>query len=57
MTLLLPFLLLITTPSPEYDPTDYCQELSVVLDEFVKEKVIGYKEAGGIVDRCYTSAL
>ena len=56
MTLLLPFLLLLTTLSPEYDPTDYCQELSVVLADAVKDKVIGYKEAGAIIDRCYTSA-
>jgi hypothetical protein len=57
MTLLLPFLLLITTPSPEYDPADYCNELSVVLADAVKEKVITYKEAGAIIDRCNTSAL
>ena len=52
MTLLLPFLLLIINPSPEYDPSDYCRELSVVLAEAVKDEVITYKEAAGILYRC-----
>ena len=52
MTLLLPFLLLITTPTPEYDPSDYCRELTEVLAEAVKDEVITYKEAAGILSRC-----
>jgi hypothetical protein len=52
MTLLLPFLLLITNSSPEYDPSDYCQELSVELAKAVKDEVITYKEAAGILSRC-----
>lgn len=56
MTLLLHFLLLTTTPSLEYDPSDYCQELTQVLDEAVKDEVITYKEARGILSKCPTLA-
>ena len=55
MTLLLPFLLLTTTPSLDNDLPNYCQELSVVLAQAVKDEVITDKEAGGILNGCYRS--
>ena len=56
MTLLLYFLLLTSIPSPDNDPPDYCQELSVELAKAVKDEVITYKEAGAILARCNTLA-
>ena len=52
MTFLLSFLLL-TTPNPslDYEP-HYCEEIATVVAEAVKEKVLIYKEAMAIVDRC-----
>ena len=55
MTFLLPFLLLISTPSSEYDPSDYCRELTEVLSEAVKDEVITYKEAREISQGCLTT--
>ena len=56
MIFLLPFLLL-TSPSPEYDPSDYRQELTEVLAEAVKDEVITYKEALAISDSCFSCTL
>ena len=52
MTLLLSFLLLTTpTPSFDYEP-HYCEEVATITAEMIKEKVLTYKEAVAIVDRC-----
>lgn len=53
MTLLLPFLLL-TTP-PEYDGPDYCTEVTQVILEAVKDKVLSDKQAQEMIGHCWTN--
>ena len=51
ITLLSTLLLITSEPKLGYEP-HICEEVAAVTAEMIKEKVITYKEAVVIVDRC-----